>query len=348
VSILFLLLSTYSDSRVALAKESRQHYTLNPIPGMAIAPPLLPTTPQPLPAQVPGSIGPVRKPRKARPHPTRVSKRAPVNTASPTNENVPQVRAPDVQPPQSNTPPANLMQTEPGEPVVVTTITQLNAPVVVTVPNKSDGPIMTTVRNDSDEPNTTTSPTGSGRPAVAAAPPGNTPPPVGEAPDNDTSDSISYTSTIPDFFDVGSDDTAPPATGPWMIIDHFTGEVICDDDQSIPPAPAIPTTPATPATPVLPGVEIAITPRLGTTYLVETPPTLLSEDEDVRPQWLMTAINSFFRFVPCVGSLGKVIDLYLAQEARLRYPELVRSFALYFYSSCSDLTPVHSPSAPIS
>ena len=116
-----------------------------------------------------------------------------------------------------------------------------------------------------------------------------------------------------------------------MIIDHFTGEMICDDDQPIPPAPTVPTTPATPATRALPaGVEIAIIPRLGTTYLVETPPTLLSEDEDVRPLWLITAVNSFLRFVPCVGSLGKVIDLYLAQEARLGYPESVRTLVLSF------------------
>jgi len=115
-----------------------------------------------------------------------------------------------------------------------------------------------------------------------------------------------------------------------MIIDHFTGEIICDADQSTPPAPAVSTTPTTSTAPALPGVEIAIAPRLGTTYLVETPPTLLSEDEDVRPQWLITAINSFLRFVPCVGSLGRVVDLFLAQEARLRYPELVHALVLSF------------------
>ena len=337
--ILVPSLPIYSDSQRTLAKESRQHYTLDPIPGMAVAQPLPSTAPQASPTQVPGSIGPIRKTREARPHPTRVSKRTPANTAGPTSQNAPQVsRAPDLQSlrvdvsqvrtPQSNTPPANLTPPEPGEPVVTTVITELNTPIVATVPNESDGPIMTTDPNESDGPITTTTPAGSGRPAITATPPGNTPPPAGEAPDDDTLDSISYTSTIPDFFDVGSDNTAPPATGPWMIIDHFTGEIICDDDQSIPPTSAVPTTPATPAPPVLPGVEIAITPGLGTTYLVETPPVLLSEDEDVRPQWLTTAVNSFLHFVPCVGSLGKVIDLYLAQEARLGYPELVRTLVL--------------------
>ena len=321
VRILVLSLSTYSDSRITIAKESRQHYTLNPIPGMTITPPLLSAIPQPSPAQVPGSIGPIRKTRKARPNPTRVSKHPPANGASPTNPNAPQLESPNsqspqinvskVRVPQSNTPQPDVMPTEPGEPVF--------APIIVAaIPHESDGPT------------TTITPAGSGGLATATAPPDGTPPPARAAPDDDTSDGVSYTSTISDFFDVGSDNTGPPATGPWMIIDHLTGETICDDNQSIDPVPTTQATPAAPATPALPGVETAIAPRLGTTYLVETSPTLLSEDEDVRPQWLMTAVNSFFRFVPCIGSLGKVIDLYLAQEARLGYPELVCAPALWF------------------
>lgn len=127
-----------------------------------------------------------------------------------------------------------------------------------------------------------------------------------------------------------------------MIIDHLTGEIIIDDDQSTTPAP----TPTVPTGLSLPGVEVAITPHLGTAYLIETPPTLLSEDEDVRPQWLLTAVNSFLRFVPSVGSLGKVIDLYLAQEARLGYPELVRTVAVSFVTSVLMIS-VHSPSTSV-
>ena len=225
------------------------------------------------------------------------------------------------------------MPIELGEPGFAPAITEPNIPIATTIPNDSDGPTIPTT------------PAGSGRLATTTAPPGDT---AGEAPDDDASDGISFTSTIPDFFDVGSDDTAPPATGPWMIIDHFTGETICDDNQSIHPAPTISTTPVTPAAPALPGVEIVIAPRLGTAYLVEMAPTLLSEDEDVRPQWLMTAVNSFLRFVPYVGSLGKVIDLYLAQEARLGYPGLVRTSALSFFNTCSDIIQVYPPSAPFS
>lgn len=127
-------------------------------------------------------------------------------------------------------------------------------------------------------------------------------------------------------------------------MDHFTGEVIVDDDQFTPPVPAVPTVPPVPIGSSLTGVEVAVAPRLGGAYLVETPPTLLSEDEDVRPQWLMTAINSFLRFVPCVGSLGKVIDLYLAQEARLKYPELVCTLHFLFIICSYDpsLLAIHS------
>jgi hypothetical protein len=126
---------------------------------------------------------------------------------------------------------------------------------------------------------------------------------------------MSYTSTLPEIFDVGMDDSAPLATGPWMIIDHLTGEVTVDDDQSTPPQPVLPAlTAMVPTGPSLTGVEVVIAPRLGNAYLTESPLALLSEDEDVRPQWLMTAVNSFLRFVPYVGGLGKVVDLYLAQD----------------------------------
>jgi hypothetical protein len=159
-------------------------------------------------------------------------------------------------------------------------------------------------------------------------------------PDDGASDNMSHTSTLPEIFDVGMDDSAPPATGPWMIIDHFTGEVIIDDNQSTHPQPVSPvlTTLTVPTGPSLAGVEVAITPRLGTAYLTETPPTLLSEDEDVRPQWLITAVNAFLRFVPYVGGLGKVVDLYLTQEARLGYPELVCELALAFITCPDDFS----------
>jgi hypothetical protein len=165
---------------------------------------------------------------------------------------------------------------------------------------------------------------------------------------HNTSDSMSYTLALPEIFDVGMDDSAPLATRPWMIVDHLTGEVTIDDNQSTPPQPVPPAlTAIIPASLSLTGVEVVIAPRLGTAYLTESPPTLLSEDEDVRPQWLMTAINSFLHFVPYVGGLRKVIDLYLAQEARLGYPNLVCAL-IYSLSYILLMMLVHSPPTSIS
>jgi len=254
-----------------------------------------------------------------RPHPTRINKRVPVNTASPKNVNTPQVEAPEVQSTQ-----VNISQVR----------TQLvNQPQATALPSNAPQQADT----GPDAPVITTDPAEPGVPVVAAASPGVTPLPAAEVLDDDGDTSMSYTSTLPDVFDVGMDDSAPPATGPWTIIDHFTGEMIIDDDQSAPSAPIIPTIPVAPIGPSLAGVEVATTPRLGTTYLVEIPPILLSEDEDVRPQWLMTAVNAFLRFVPYVGSLGKVVDLYLAQEARLGYPDLVCALVLTLHNLCSDV-----------
>jgi hypothetical protein len=126
------------------------------------------------------------------------------------------------------------------------------------------------------------------------------------------------------------DDSAPPATGPWMIIDHLTGEVIVDNAQPLPAASAVPTTPSVTAHPSLAGVKVVATSCFGTPHLTQTPPTLLSDDEDVRPQWLTTAVDDFLHFVPYIGSLGKVVDLFLTQEARLGYPALVSFFTFCF------------------
>ena len=239
----------------------------------------------------------------------------PTNTATPRVE-APQVQSPNAEAPQVFTPPVDLSQAT----ALPSSTLQVDAAPT--------------------EPNVL---------AAAVTPsPAATPLPVMQVDDDGVSDSISYTSTLPDVFDVGIDDSAPPATGPWMIIDHFTGEVIVDDDQSTTPVPDISTVSTVPAGLSLPGVEIAIAPRLGTPYLVEIPPTLLSEDEDVRPQWLITAVNSFLRFVPCVGSLGKVIDLYLAQEARLGYPELVCAIVFFLVTLVLMSSSVHSPCTSIS
>jgi len=321
----------FVDSQITPAKKSRQLYTLDQIPDAIVAPPhtapvaaihpsTAPAVPVPWASSTPASTGPIRTARKSRkstgPFPTRVNKSVPASAAHPTNTTVPQVEASQVQSPNVDVSQVHTPQVDPQA-----TALSSNAPRVDAVPT---------------EPN-----------VVATTPsPDTTSLPAAQVPSDGESDGRSYTSTLPDVYDVGMDDSAPLATGPWMIIDHLTGEIIVDKDQPTAPTPDVSTIPTIPACRSLAGVEVAITPHLGTAYLAETPPALLSEDEDVRPQWLTTAVNSFLRFVPCIGSLGKVIDLYLTQEARLGYPELVRTVVFSSVSSILTVS-VHSPSTPI-
>ena len=129
---------------------------------------------------------------------------------------------------------------------------------------------------------------------------------------------LSGNSTLPEIFDVGMEDSAAPMTGPLVIIDHPTGEII---EQPPPPNPAtiLINHPVGEVVEQPPPPDPAI-------VLVDTPPELLSADEDVRPQWLMTAVG-FLRCVLCFGNLGRVVDLWLAQEARLGYPRRVCAFS---------------------
>jgi hypothetical protein len=161
-----------------------------------------------------------------------------------------------------------------------------------------------------------------------------------QPPEDDVSDSLSYTSTIPDVFDVGSDDSAPPATGPWTIIDHFTGEMIVDEEE-VPPVP-----PATPGAPFDSAIQVQFIPTFGVTALVQTSlPTLLFEDTDERPDWLMISTNKFLQHVPYYMCLNKVVDLFFTQEARLGYPDKVSelSFPLFPHSLTTPFTDHHSP-----
>ena len=74
-------------------------------------------------------------------------------------------------------------------------------------------------------------------------------------------------------------------------------------------------------------IQVNTFPALGTTALVETSqPALLFLDEDERPHWLLMSIKEFLRHVPYYMCLGRVVDLFLAQEARLGYPAKVSKF----------------------
>ena len=177
-------------------------------------------------------------------------------------------------------------------------------------------PFLTALQVDTLQPQvdaSTASPSGAVEPNVISTP-NHLSDTTTSVPDDCASNSGSYTSTLPEVFNDMMDDSGPPATGPWVAIDHLTGEMIVDDDD---PTGAVPA--STQST-----LEIGILPCLGIHILTETePPVLLFEDEDVRPEWLISAVKEFLRYTPYYGHLGKVIDLFLAQEARLRYPNLV-------------------------
>ena len=131
-------------------------------------------------------------------------------------------------------------------------------------------------------------------------------------PENNLSDGLSYTSTLPDVFDVGMGDLAQPATRSWMVIDHFTGEIIVDED--VPPAIPVPGAPPNSA------IQVEVVPALGIPALIQTPlPTLLFSDQDVRPDWLLRSTRDHLQYTPYYMCLGRVVDLFLAQEVRLGY-----------------------------
>ena len=159
--------------------------------------------------------------------------------------------------------------------------------------------------------------TQTGHPSLTDDPSGNRhPPPSSEIfEDDDMLDNLSYTSTLPDVFDVDMDDSALPATGPWTVIDHFTGEMIVDEED-----PSV--TPTVPGSPANTTIQAEVV--LGVAVLIETGrPSLLFVDQDERPDWLIWSANEFLQHVPYYMRLNRVVDLFFAQEARLGYPAKV-------------------------
>ena len=135
--------------------------------------------------------------------------------------------------------------------------------------------------------------------------------------DDSIPDGESYASTLPDVFDFDVDwDGLEIATAaPWVTMDRLTGEIIVGDDSAL----AVPTFGQAVTE------EVELLPRLDTRTLTESePPALLFEDADIRPNWLLSAVGGFLRYTPYYGSLGKVIDQFLLQEARLGYMSNVR------------------------
>ena len=69
------------------------------------------------------------------------------------------------------------------------------------------------------------------------------------------------------------------------------------------------------------------TDKTQTIALVESlPAALLFVDEDEHPDWLTRSIKEHLQYMPYYMCLGKVVDLFLTQEARLGYPAKVIKF----------------------
>ena len=115
------------------------------------------------------------------------------------------------------------------------------------------------------------------------------------------------------------DDELRPSCTPDVEMED-SGLVITVNDDAL----------AVTAAPTQSGVETRFLPLLGVHTIVESEsPALLSVDGDVCPDWLLTVTKKHLPFVPYLGCLGKVVDLFLAQEARLGYPNVVSVFTFY-------------------
>ena len=159
-------------------------------------------------------------------------------------------------------------------------------------------------------------------------------PPSSEFPEGDISDSLSYTSPLPEVFETGTDDLAPLATGPWTIIDHLTGEMIIDEEE----VPFVPPT----APSILLDSVIQVEVVMGFKVLVQTSrPTLLFIDQDECPDWLIRSTNEFLLHVPYYMCLSEVVDLFFHQEARLGYPSKVSALCFPFVAHADNLFITH-------
>jgi hypothetical protein len=159
-----------------------------------------------------------------------------------------------------------------------------------------------------------------------------------EFSEGNVSDGLSYTSTLPDVFDFDMDGLAPPATGPWTIIDHRTGEMIVDEEEVPPASLAVPGALSDPA------IQVEVV--LGVAALVQTPPpALLLADRDERPDWLIRSTNEFLKHAPYYMCLNEIVDLFFTQEAKLGYPDKVSKpcFSSCLRSLTTSFANHHSP-----
>lgn len=245
------------------------------------------------------------------------------NTAQVT---IPPIDAPawSIQPTQSAAPidaPAWSIQPTQSTPPI-------DAPIWSIQPNQSAPPIDTSIW--SAQPNQQSVPpieapvvpTQCGQPifnALVSSPPGIQEPLPG-FPEDGLLDNISLHSTLPAVVDFEMGLAPLPVTS-WVTAEHFASEIFVD--KEVPPF-----IPGDPSTFVI-QTEIV----KGKLVLIKEPrPTLGLADKDAHSDWLLRCTGEFLLDVRYYLGLGKVVDLFYAQEARLGYPEKVGK--LFFRHVC--------------
>ena len=148
-------------------------------------------------------------------------------------------------------------------------------------------------------------------PTLIPQPLGDEPPPSPQSPGH-ISDDVPCASPPPDSLDAMTDSLAPSG-GDDMSVDEVS-PVAATTTFSVPCGFII---------------EVKFNSIAGVPYFIQTPqPNLLFVNQDERLDWLLTAVNDFLRYAPYYLCLDKVVDLFLAQEARLGYPVKVISSSL--------------------
>lgn len=145
-------------------------------------------------------------------------------------------------------------------------------------------------------------------------------PPSQPIPTSHLSDSQPPSSQLPDHI---SDTVLHTPTGPNLDLSPSASDGMSIDEEVLPAATSAPCHSV---------IEVRVIPAFGTSALVETsPPALLFADVDEPPNWLLVSIKDCLRHTPYYLCLNEVVDLFLAQEARLGYLAQVRQSDFMFH-----------------
>jgi hypothetical protein len=273
---------------LSLAREQRQLYTLNPNTATAATIPTSDASVEP----APGPPSTTSTPYPARTNPiTATAATIPTSDAS--------------------------VEPAPGPPPTKSTSGPARTKKKSTQARMRTGPLPAALKarvlmNTSSKSKANKTPAGVTQPSQSALinDPPNSEPSNSEPPTPQSREHLSDSGS--DTLAPSNPDSAPPSTDDMSV-----------DEQILPAVTTVPSAPCDSE------IQVRINSTLGVSGLVETsPPALLFVDNDERPDWLLVSIRQFLQHGPYYLCLGKVVDLFLAQEARLGYPAKVN---LRFY-----------------